>query len=463
MSGTPSIATSWAEFGHRLRFWRRSSGLTQAQLGLRLGYHHSHISRIEKGLREPPAGLPTRADRVLGTEGELNAIWTTLTARPRQHTHAPGRADATGPARAGPAAPDRAEAADPADPGLVASLIACRPATLPADGLPCPLHDRHGCAVPGTPHAPAGEWRDADAVHEMTALLAAYTRVHSRHAAADLAVPVERSLRTLMRWIEDARSPDRTAPARLAARYAQLAGWLRVQRGQHGPGLAWYGLGLRWADLTGDTEARAALLGDLSMVARLVRDARAALGYARAMAASAHGRAWVLTAAGLHEARAHAMTGDAARTDRHLAQARTRFARLDARDAAEAPWLTGEEGVARVEAATAAALRDLALLTGEPVTARRALSAAQTAAARVPGPMRPAHLLLTLRLADVYACAGQPDAAVATARFVLAEAAGAGRATIDRELRGLRTRLGVRWAALPEARELDLRLGHPHP
>uniref|UniRef100_UPI002867C811 helix-turn-helix domain-containing protein n=1 Tax=Streptomyces sp. WELS2 TaxID=2749435 RepID=UPI002867C811 len=71
---TAQPVESWAEFGRRLRAWRRQAGLTQSQLGLKVGYHHSLISRLEAGLREPPAGLAGRLDSVLGTGGELAAV-----------------------------------------------------------------------------------------------------------------------------------------------------------------------------------------------------------------------------------------------------------------------------------------------------------------------------------------------------------------------------------------------------
>lgn len=77
----------WAEFGRQLRSLRRAAGLTQLQLGLRVGYHHSVVSRLEAGLREPPVGLVRRLDAVLETGGELAAT----VAAPREVPRRPGR------------------------------------------------------------------------------------------------------------------------------------------------------------------------------------------------------------------------------------------------------------------------------------------------------------------------------------------------------------------------------------
>ncbi|NEB08404.1 helix-turn-helix transcriptional regulator, partial [Streptomyces coelicoflavus] len=73
-SAGAAAGAPWAEFGRRLRSLRRAAGLTQLQLGLRVGYHHSAVSKLEAGLREPPVGLVRRLDAVLETDGELAAI-----------------------------------------------------------------------------------------------------------------------------------------------------------------------------------------------------------------------------------------------------------------------------------------------------------------------------------------------------------------------------------------------------
>jgi transcriptional regulator with XRE-family HTH domain len=62
-------------FGHQLRRWRRAAGLTQAELGRRLAYDHSFISRLERGYRWPSRELARRCDELLGTGGELLSQW----------------------------------------------------------------------------------------------------------------------------------------------------------------------------------------------------------------------------------------------------------------------------------------------------------------------------------------------------------------------------------------------------
>ncbi|MFJ9520220.1 helix-turn-helix domain-containing protein [Kitasatospora sp. NPDC101801] len=64
-----------SDFGARLRHWRLLRGLSQAELGRRLGYDDSHISRVENTRRWPPAGMAERLDELLDTAGELAGIW----------------------------------------------------------------------------------------------------------------------------------------------------------------------------------------------------------------------------------------------------------------------------------------------------------------------------------------------------------------------------------------------------
>jgi len=62
-------------FGHRLRHWRRTAGLTQAELGRQLAYDHSYISRVETGSRWPTMVLADRCDSLLGAGGDLLDAW----------------------------------------------------------------------------------------------------------------------------------------------------------------------------------------------------------------------------------------------------------------------------------------------------------------------------------------------------------------------------------------------------
>jgi transcriptional regulator with XRE-family HTH domain len=457
----------WAEFGRHLRALRRAAGLTQVQLGLRVGYHHSAVSKLEAGLREPPVGLVRTLDTVLETGGELAA----LAAAPREVPRGPGRFPAD-PALFAPL-----PGADAAE-GQGAPDLRMWPARLPAEGLVCPLHGTAGCAVPepgewpavlGGP-GPAGgrvpKWgagtgaavAEGEVLHGLTAVLACLIREAFRHEGRVTAV--EGLLRALARWAQEVNSAGRLpyGQLRLGAQYAQVAGRLRMERGQIGVAMAWFGHGLRWADAVEDAPARATLLSDMCTLVRLDGAPALMLGYARGIGAVDGRRRWTATLSDLYQARGHALAGDAAQCRRHITLARRGFARLARRDHLEAPWMAGAEGAMRVDSAVGGALRDLAVATGDRAAARRAVDATARSRAQVPPQMRSARLLLTLRLADSLACAGDPGAAVALASEVLPAAVRSRESMVAAELRGLHTRLTGKWADLPEVREYRERL-----
>ncbi|MFA3878726.1 helix-turn-helix domain-containing protein [Streptomyces sp. MMCC 100] len=467
-SARAAAGAPWAEFGRQLRSLRRAAGLTQLQLGLRVGYHHSAVSKLEAGLREPPVGLVRRLDAVLETGGELAAI----VAAPRETPRRPGRFPAD-PALFAPlpgaGAPEGRGAPDPR----------MWPARLPAEGLVCPLHGTAGCAVPEPGELPAlldgpvpagggpAPWwgtgtgaavAEGELLHGLTAVLACLIREAFRHEGRVTAV--EGLLRALARWAGEVNSAGRLpyGQLRLAAQYAQVAGRLRMERGQIGVAMAWFGHGLRWADAVQDAPARATLLSDMCTLVRLDGDPSLMLGYAQGIGAVDGRRRWTATLSDLYQARGHALAGDAAQCRRHISLARRGFARLDRRDHLEAPWMAGAEGAMRVDSAIGGALRDLAVATGDRTAARRAVDATARSRAQVPSQMRGARLLLTLRLADSWACAGDPGAAVALASEVLPEALRSRESMVTAELRGLHSRLAGEWADLPEVRAYRERL-----
>ncbi|GAA4688049.1 helix-turn-helix transcriptional regulator [Streptomyces chumphonensis] len=436
----------WSDFGRRLRYWRSRAGLTQAQLGELLGYHHSHISKVERGFRGPPPRFSEAADGLLGTGGELAALWERASA---------GEAAAQSVPFPVPRTDGR-----PAD--VTPELLANWPGALPANGLPCPLHDTAGCPVPPPTYVLVSGRPlpvDVDGVHGLTALLAAFERMTVGRTSVECA-PVERTLRTLVERSTQVGRRTALPLLRLAARYAQLAGWLRVLRDQNGLAMSWYGHGLRWADTSGDVTAKVALLFDMSMVARIERDRDAVHAYADALEHAAPARRWVATMASLYRARGEALCGGLGEVERHLGAARGLLDGFGERDRAEAPWLVGAEGRMRLESSAAGALRDVAVLAGDVRAARRAVTAGRASLRALPGHMRPTRTLLTLRLADAHACAGDPDAAVATAGGALDEALAAPRTTIVRELRGLHTRLSgdPRWSGTSSLRDFRERL-----
>ncbi|GII66263.1 transcriptional regulator [Sphaerisporangium krabiense] len=437
----------WAEFGARMRGWRGRAGFTQAQVGALVGYDHSAISKLESGARQPSDRLARRLDEVLGAGGALLAAYRAVTAE-RGRQDGTGRADPLPGGAPGPLVPD----------GLVL------PSLLPSYGIACPLHPAARCEVPPptealSPGAPDGGAAGADTVHLLCALLAACWRAGDERPAGGTAAAVERALHLIAGWTGEATGRTRQALVRLAGAYALLAGELRASRGQNGMAMAWLHKCRYWAAMSDDAAAHVAALCDMATIARLEHDAPSAITYAGAVREAYPGRRWAAVMAGLCEARAHALIGDARECRRGLDGARDLLHGVGARDLAEAPWLAEASGQVYVESAAAGALRDLAAMTADRSLARLAIDAAGRSLACLGPGRRAARVLFTLRLADGHACAGDLDAAVAIAEPLLAELPALPTPLIGQELYGLRGRLVARWGNRPGTRDFAVHLG----
>ncbi|NEC63536.1 helix-turn-helix transcriptional regulator [Streptomyces sp. SID9727] len=459
---------AWRAFGTRLRRWRRRAGLTQAQVGARVGYDHTAISKLEHGSRRTPLPLARRLDRLLRADGDLVAACEEAEA---------GERSVAVPAAPGPP-PDPVRQyplpGEPAGGELTAMLPpgTVLPGRLPAYGLVCPLHGRDGCAVPALtdvvalharfcapgPDAADHPALDTDTVHALTALLAVCLRADEERAWPGATALVERTLHAMLRWMALPAAPYQRQLAPLAAEYAQSAGCLRLLWGRNGTAMAWLDRSLVWAALSGHVGVRVAALSDMSTLARLEGDGPSALAYGEAVRPAAAGRHWAGALSDLYQARGHAVRGDADRTLHHLARAWSQMDLAGERDEAEAPWLSVASVRLRVESGAAGALRDLAVATGERRYALRALDAAGSAIRLLPPGLHSARKLFLVRTADAYVCAGEPAAASAVAGPVLDSTVVHPATLLGQELRGLYGRLAGRSDGCAETEDFVRRL-----
>ncbi|MEU9332091.1 helix-turn-helix transcriptional regulator [Streptomyces sp. NPDC048290] len=61
-------------FGRQMKLLREAAGLTQAQLGARVGYGEAQIAAVEQGRRIPKPELIDAVDRAVGARGVLSAM-----------------------------------------------------------------------------------------------------------------------------------------------------------------------------------------------------------------------------------------------------------------------------------------------------------------------------------------------------------------------------------------------------
>ncbi len=435
-----------AEFAHALKQHRQRAGMTQSRLAAQLGYHHSVVSRWESGSREPPIALVSRIDEVLSAGGALSAVLTDASR---------GR--------------ETSQNDDPGTPlpgaswsGLGGWDTRAWPTHLPFHGVTCPLHSHGMCEVPPADRAreivlsvtaDPPEHIDDELIHVMVAQLAICGYLVEHEAGEHLGPPVEAMLHVVVRLLAHVDERDRRVLVRLAAQHAELAARWRLLRGQYGVAMTLYLKALGWARLCDDEVLRVSLLCDTSTLTRLEGDGVTALSYAGAVTTIGAHRTWASTLSHLYQARAYGAIGDRRETLRHAASARGELGRLTAEQAKYVPWMAGDAGHVMVEAGIGGALRDIAAATDDRPLIGQALYATQSALDSLPSHVRQARLLLTLRLADCYACAGEPDAAVAVITPFLAELPRVRHTTVVHERLLLRQRLGANWPHLEVVRD----------
>ncbi|MFJ1846550.1 MULTISPECIES: helix-turn-helix domain-containing protein [unclassified Streptomyces] len=472
MGPLPDVRTAevWRAFGTRLRQWRRRAGLTQAQVGARVGYDHTAISKLEHGTRKAPLPLARRLDDLLTAGGDL------LDACEAAEAEGPGGTGeesgavrpTTTAARTGPLP------GEPAGGALLSMLPpdTVLPTSLPTYGLMCPAHGRDGCTVPaladvialhsafcalGPATVPCPPL-DIDTVHALTALLAVCLRADEERAWPGATVVVERTLHAMLRWMALPAAPYQRQLAPLAAEYAQSAGCLRLLWGRNATAMAWLDRSLGWAGLAGHVGTEVAALSDMSTLARLEGDSPSALAYGGAIRQAAAGRYWAGAMSDLYQARGHAVRGDVRQTLRHIDRAWSQMDRAGEQDETEAPWLSVASVRLRVESGAAGALRDLAAATGDRRLALRAVTATRTALDLLPPGMHSARMLFLVRMADAHACAHDPQAAIAIAGPVLDTTEVTASTLLGQELRGLHGRLAAGYGGGPETDDFTRRL-----
>lgn len=73
------VSAAVENFAEELRAWRERHGLSQAELGDRMGYSGSHLSSVETMARVPTAEFAKKADEALGTPGTFRRLHGRIT------------------------------------------------------------------------------------------------------------------------------------------------------------------------------------------------------------------------------------------------------------------------------------------------------------------------------------------------------------------------------------------------
>jgi len=364
--------------GDLLRVLRTDAGLTQKQLGERVGYARVTVATAESGHRSPTKDFWARADVELAADGRLVGGYDQLhAARVQRDRQRVQRAEADRAARvaqwrSGAALPepssdgtplalphDAARGNDHGDERAAAVRQSRRQADTEREGVVQDLEHREVAGRELGVVSPARDSAEAPrGSSELRDTLAALRRAEDEVGSAPVlgvTLSITRLTETLLRA---AAGPARQKLLGLAGQHSQFVAWLYKDLGRHDLALGWYRRCGEQAREAGDPDLVSTVLSMRSHLSWSERDARSAVALAEGALLVPGIAPVVRSQAAQQFARALAMAGEAGGIDRYLDLAEDLAHQAAAEPERIPPWLyfhdvsrvAVQRGVAYVEA-----------------------------------------------------------------------------------------------------------------
>jgi transcriptional regulator with XRE-family HTH domain len=360
-----------------MRAARQRLGLTFRQLATCTSYSHTYLWELETGRKQPNTAAAIRIDEALQADGRLAALVVDTTV---------------------PASPDDLDRL---------ALAAAKPRTV-----------------------------DLAAVDSLRAILAHQRRLEDTIGSAPLIAPVQAQLAVIENLLIDARGTVRPAVVDVAAQWGQFAGWLHAAAGRSGGARDWYARTLEWAAEVSNVDMIATALNMRGHLAWLAGEPGPVIGLSAA-AGRQPAAPGVRALAAQHEARGHALVGDADEMESRLDRAAVLAAEAAEHPEREPPWVYFYNGH------YLAMQRGLAYrLLGRDVAAIEEL---QDGLAAMPDEVRRSEWVgaYVLHLAAAHEAAGNRDVAIRALEEARAIATVTGAARLTQQVERLSRRLGL--------------------
>ena len=429
-------------FGEELRRRRRTAGLSLLDLARRVHYSPGYLSKIENGRKKPTVVLARQCDAVLHAGGELTAM---ALARPQRGAGQQG-AGQQGAGRQGGPQPAGARQ-DPAGfDGEVWTI------TLAGNGsggfVPHGRQDAPG-PLAGTEFPTRGAEAAARSEHVVNFFRAQFDQLRRLgHTTSPFVVlPLLVVQTQLLRAIANSATDEelRRDVCRLAARYAEYAGWMAQETGDDRAANWWTATAVRLAEDGGDPYLAQYALVRRADIALYRQDATDTIRLTRKAQSDGSAPARVRGLAAQREAQGHALAGDYDSCLRALDRAGALLQAAEAEDQ-EGPVLGSTNMPNPVAIAKGWCLQEV----GRSADAAEILD---KQVATMPHTARRARALWGARCAAAHACAGEVDHACQLADGVVDDAELVDSATVRSELRVLARTL-ARWRTHPAVQDL---------
>jgi transcriptional regulator with XRE-family HTH domain len=373
------VREHWQDFGRELRRRRIAAGLSLQQLGQRVHYSKSQLSKVERGLKRPTAELARLCDSTLDAEGELTR--RVATPHPQPPSPIPGNDDEVWLMQL------RKDGSS--------SLQRLRRRDLIAAGAASVL-TLQGSAPQSSLSHPEG----AEAVVDASRLLFEQLRRLGQAAgAAYVLPPLIAQTHSLEQLAATGGPRGRKELLVLASRYAEYAGWMAQESGDESAALWWTDRAVQLASAGTDRALTVYAQVRRSLISLYRGDVSESMELA-AYALESEAPARIRGLAAQHLAQGRAVNGDHTGCLRSLDRARDLLAR-DATDPAQ-PVLGASHVPDVVSMFTGWCLYDL----GRP---REAAAVLDEETARIPGHALRTRTRYGVRRALAHAAAGDLD------------------------------------------------------
>ncbi|WP_046725496.1 MULTISPECIES: helix-turn-helix domain-containing protein [Streptomyces] len=386
-------------FGAELRRLRSLAGLSLGQLAQKIHYSKGHLSKIERGAKQPPPQLARLCDAALGANGRLASLSSSSADPPRRKVVTVGAASV-----------------------LLSSL-------------------------PGNQTAPAASKEEGVSLAFFRSLFDQFRRIGQVAGPHAVLPALTAQTHTLTGIASKAGDPVRTQLLLLASRYAEFAGWMAQEGGDDVSAMKWTDEAASLASSGGDHDLTHYAVLRRALVTMYAGDADGTITLARA-AQDKNTSYRIRGLAAVQEAQGHALAGQEVLCRRALDRSRDLLDRATKGDAA--PVL----GTSHVSDPTAMAegwcLYDL----GRPAEAAARLGRELN---RLPADAMRARARYGMRQALAHATAGDIDEACAVADSLLRSVDVVSSATIRTDLYRLNSELN-RFRTHSVVRELSPRM-----
>jgi transcriptional regulator with XRE-family HTH domain len=410
------------DFGAELKRLRIAAGLSLRDLSVQIHFSRGHLSKVENNMAAPSATLVRLADAAVRAEGRLTAFL-------ERHMDPDQILDESGDAWTAVMDPRSGTWFAPVAQG---------------DAIAWSADPSRGFST-----GPAADVSPAQAELIQRAFRSAFDEVRTEGRRTDprFLLPVLWGRTHALRELATTGSPPaRRSALLLAARYAELAGWMAQETGDDAAALWWTEQAVRLAEAGGDAVLAAYANVRRALVALYRGDAAETIALARRAQEAERVPLAVKGIAALREAQGLALAGDGDGCRQAIDRGAGNLALAEAEDA-ELPVLGSVSLADPVATVTGWCLYDL----GQPAAAATMLG---REVARIPADGRRAHTRFAARQALATAVAGELDQACDLTRNVIVAARDVGSATVRHDLREL-ARTFRRWPGHRQVREIQ--------